>query len=391
MKKIVIVNNNMLVGGVQKSLYNLLWSIDTANQYDVTLVLFSKTGEYIDKLPENIKIVECKGPFRYLGKSQGEFRNSMIHTLIRGLLVVISRIFGSKTAFRLMILFEPELEGSYDCAVSFFCNGRKKSFYGGAADYVLGCIKANKKVTVLHGDYRNCGANNPQNNATMKKFDMIAACSDGCRASLEACLPDLKSKCMTLKNCHRFDEILNLASQTPIEYNSSELNIVTVSRLSREKGIDRALRAIATVKAKGIPVKFHIVGGGSIYNSLKETASDLGLEENVFFYKEQANPYRFMKNADLFLLSSYHEAAPMVIDEARCLGIPVLTTSTTSSEEMVTAHQCGWVCDNDDDALCDMLLKVAQDKASLTALKKKLLNETSDNRQALAQFETMVK
>ena len=65
MKKIIIVNNNMDVGGVQKSLYNLLWQIH--DRYDVTLCLFSATGQYMDQLPQDIKILEVKGPFRYLG------------------------------------------------------------------------------------------------------------------------------------------------------------------------------------------------------------------------------------------------------------------------------------------------------------------------------------
>ena len=53
MKKIIIVNNNMKVGGVQKSLYNLLWSLDS--RYDVTLLLFRAVGEYAGQLPPNVR------------------------------------------------------------------------------------------------------------------------------------------------------------------------------------------------------------------------------------------------------------------------------------------------------------------------------------------------
>ena len=43
MERILIVNNNMHIGGVQKALVNLLWNI--RDRYDVTLLLFSKEGE----------------------------------------------------------------------------------------------------------------------------------------------------------------------------------------------------------------------------------------------------------------------------------------------------------------------------------------------------------
>ena len=171
MKKIIIVNNNMKIGGVQKSLYNLLWSIDTVNEYDVTLLLFSKSGEYAENLPESIKIIEPKGLFRYLGKSQGEYKKNICAALLRGLFALIARVFGREFALRLMLASEPKLEESYDCAISFLHNGRKKTFYGGTQDYVLKCINAGKKVAFIHGDYRSCGADHKANNLMMNEFE----------------------------------------------------------------------------------------------------------------------------------------------------------------------------------------------------------------------------
>lgn len=389
MKKIIIVNNNMKVGGVQKSLYNLLWSIDTKSKYKVTLLLFSKTGEYTDKLPPDVEIIECKGAFRYLGKSQGEFKNSLKDTLIRGLLVVISRIFGNKVAFDLLVKAEPKLKENFDCAISFFHNGRRKAFYGGVQDYVLGCINADKKIAFLHGDYISCGAHHSENDAMMKKFDVIASCSDGCRRVFEKALPELKDRSVTVRNCHRFDEITALSDNEPVEYNQSEVNVITVSRLAHEKGIDRAINAVAEANKAGIAVKLHIVGGGPMYSSLVDLVKELGIEDKVVFYKEQSNPFRYMKNADLFVLSSYHEAAPMVIDEARCLGLPMLTTATTSSQEMVTDEGCGWVCENDREAFEKMFLKLVSNKNELVQLKKKLIGKGADNKEALFQFDSL--
>ena len=53
MKKLLIVNNNMKVGGVQKSLLNLLWSLE--GQYEVTLCLFSPQGAYLQQLPATVE------------------------------------------------------------------------------------------------------------------------------------------------------------------------------------------------------------------------------------------------------------------------------------------------------------------------------------------------
>lgn len=390
MKKIVIVNNNMKVGGVQKSLYNLLWAMDAEHLYDVTLLLFRKTGEYVDKLPPSVRVVECDGPFRYLGMSQSECADHVGMKISRGFLALISRLFGRRWAIRLMLMKQSPLSGEYDCAISYLHNGRKESFYGGVQDYVLSRVHAKKKVAFIHGDYGRCGANHPANNRMMERFDRIAACSDGCRRTVEAVLPHLKDKCITVPNCHRYDEIRALAEEDPLLYDPEVVNAVTVSRLSHEKGIERAIQAVADARTKGLPVKLHIVGGGPMGGALTKLVTDMHLDDSVVFLGEQSNPYRYMKNADLLLLTSFHEAAPMVVDEARFLSLPVLTTATTSSQEMVTDVAGGWVCENDQMALSKALCDLAGNRDALRVCKEKLAHYKADNNKALARFHDLM-
>ncbi len=391
MKKIIIVNNNMHIGGVQKSLYNLLCSIDTVNEYDVTLLLFSKNGVIFDGLPGTIKIKECKGFFRFLGKTRSECKTSLSDYLLRFIFAALSRVLGRALVLKLLLLFEPIEDDEFDCAISFMHNGPARAFYGGTQEYVLSRVKAEKKVAFIHGDYIKCGACYGANNRILEKFDLIAACSDGCRNVFVQALPALENKCITVRNFNRFDEIKELSDIDPVGYACDVLNVIMVARLSPTKGIDRAINALAFCVKKGIVLNLHIVGGGSEYEKLLELTKTLGMENNVVFYSEQSNPYRFMKNADLFLLTSYHEAAPMVIDEAVCLGLPVLTTQTTSSQEMVTNEGCGWVCENSQEALNDALFAVLSDKNELKAMKSRLLIRQSDNSKALAQFGALLK
>ena len=163
-----------------------------------------------------------------------------------------------------------------------------------------------------------------------------------------------------------------------------------VSRLAHEKGIERALEATAYVIGKGIPMALHIVGGGPMESFLKERAAELKIADLVHFYGQQSNPYRYMKNADLFLMTSYHEAAPMVIEEAASLGLPVLTVATTSSEDMVTRRGCGWVCENRQDALSKMLVQVLESPGMLQAAQEYLGGGVMDNTRALEQFRKMI-
>lgn len=388
MKKIIIVNNNMKVGGVQKSLYNLLWSID--GRYDVTLLLFRAVGEYADRLPPNVKILECGSLFRYFGASQDECRMHLRDRLERGVLAAACKLFGRSAVMPVILGSQKQLPEQYDCALSFLHDGKEKSFYGGTQDFVLRRIPAQKKIAFLHCDYERSGANHIRNNRLLAQFDTIAACSEGCRASFARCVPGLADRCVTVRNCHRLEEIRALAEEEPVCYEPGSVHVVMVSRLAREKGMERGIHAVTNCIRHNLLVTLHIVGSGPMEQKLRTLAEELEVAERVRFYGEQNNPYRYIRNADLFLMTSYHEAAPMVIEEAKLLGVPVLTVETTSSEEMVTQANCGWVCKNSQEALNASLLDVLSSKTLLQEKRALLQGCRMSNDAAIKQFVEMI-
>ena len=387
-KKIIIVNNNMKVGGVQKSLYNLLWEIK--DDYDVTLFLFEAIGAYMEKLPDEIRVIKCNSFFRFLGMSQDECKYSSKDYLTRGVLSGIAKLFGRHVAMRIILASQKNIDEEFDCAISFLHNGKLHQLYGGTNEFVLNKIKAKKKVAFLHCDYGNCGADNVHNNSLYKKFDVIAACSNGCRMAFLDILPEFKDKCCTVENFNRYDEIIELANKKTIVYDDDVINLITVARLGREKAVERGILALDFVLKNGCKANYHIVGDGRMLTELKQMVANLGLEKEVVFYGEQSNPYPYMARADLFLLTSYHEAAPMVLNEARCLNLPVLAVETISANEMVAEKNSGWVCANDQDSLNKSLLWIMNNSYELMKKKEDLHGLICNNDIARQQFMSVV-
>lgn len=387
MKKILIVNNNMNIGGVQKSLQNFLWEL--YQHYDITLLLFSAQGAYMENLPAGIKIKTCDSLFRYLGVSQNMCKKSKADALKRGSLAALTRFLGRDSVMPLLIKSQLILDESYDCAISYLQNGRRQNFYGGTQDFVLRCVRAKKKVAFLHCDYGRCGANYPENNRMLARFDVVAACSEGCRKAFLSVLPEMRDRSVTVPNCHRFSEIIRLSGENPVSYPQGCINILMVCRLTHEKAVDRAILAVHSL-SKNTGVKLHIVGDGKEREKLLALVRELEMEETVLFYGEQKNPYRFMARADLLLITSYHEAAPMVIDESACLGLPVLTVETTSSYDMVSAKRYGWVCPNNQDGIENSLKKILENRDKVLLCKEFLLGQTFNNELALRQIEKCI-
>ena len=229
MKKILIVNNNMKIGGVQKSLCNLLWSV--ADQYDITLYLFAPIGAYMHDIPPQVHVLSCDSLFRYLGTSQKDCSTHWRDYFIRGILACVCKLFGRKAILPLLLRSQEQLQTHYDCAISYLHNGAPHRFYGGVNEFVLKRVSAERKIAFLHCDYMQCGANCEENNAAYKGFDTIAACSRGCRSAFIRAMPELAEKCRIVPNFHQYEKIRALAAQAPYCYADGQLHVLMVARI----------------------------------------------------------------------------------------------------------------------------------------------------------------
>lgn len=386
MKKVIFVINNLITGGVQNSLRNLLAEIHEC--YDITLLCFDERTIFDAGLPSDVKIINVNSPFRYFGCSQREMQRKPIMFVMRALWASLTRVFGRSYVIKMMLPFQKKI-GVYDYAISFLHEGAQKNFYGGCNEFVLNKVEAKKKITWLHCDFESCGANTPYSEPIYRQFDQIVACSEGVKRAFIRCMPQFSSKCVVIRNCNKYKEIRSLAG-SGVPYDSTIINIVTVARLDSEKGIERMIHAIKECADQGYKLHYHIVGSGTMEVLLKEMVKKLKISDYVTFYGNRKNPYIYMKNADLFVLSSYHEAAPMVFDEAACLGIPVLATETTSTDEMILLNHSGFVCENSEKGVVSSLLMLMEKPERLLEIKKSLLSRRFSNETNVEAFKHII-
>lgn len=373
----------MNIGGVQQALISLLWNI--YDKYEITLLLFYPEGAYLNQIPPNVKVITVQGGYRYLGIPRGAASTVMDRTM-RTFCAAITRLFGRKYAIALMGVGQKKLEG-YDVAISYLHNGADKFFYGGCNDFVLKHVSAQKKITVLHCDYALSGGNTPDNNRQYAKFDTIAACSQGCADAFRKMNPELAEKVLVVPNCHRFDQIQSMADALPVSMDPEKINIVTVSRFGKEKSVDRALQAIAGLGSLKERIHYYIIGDGSEKSKLLKTLEREQLWPIVTLCGQLENPYGYMQAADLLLIPSRSEAAPLVIGEAACLGTPVLSMKTSSAEEMIEDTGFGWVCENGVDAMTEALKELIREPQLLRERSRELKGREFTNGEAVARFQ----
>ena len=378
----MIINNNMQIGGVQKALRNLLHQIH--GLYDITLFLFHPVGELMDDIPEDVKVLSPKSAVRFWGMGRNEVR-SRKDALSRSVLAGITRICGRGESFKLSAICQRKFRG-YDVVISFLHSGNPKAFYGGCAEFALHCTEAKKKIVFLHNDFRAIQGVSAYNRRLYSSFDYIAACSEGCRDAFLKEYPELKNKAIVIPNCYDFGNVASLAEKAPVCLNQNAFHILTAARFGKEKGILRAIRVVAGLVEKFPELQYDIAGEGREFEDAKKMIRDLRLETNVCLLGELKNPYGYMKAVDLLLVSSFAEAAPLVIGEAASLGTPVLSTETSSSVEMIERTGYGWVCKNSEEGLRNSLQTILEHPALAREKKTELLNRKFTDSEAVSSF-----
>lgn len=376
----------MHIGGVQKALLNLLQIL--GEDYDITLLLFYCGGELLAELPEGIKVISAAKSFQYWGMTKSDVA-TFTDRLLRAFWAGVTRMFGRSFSMWVASMLQKRIRG-FDVAISFLHSGPLHMFYGGCNEFVLNCVDAPKKFTFLHCDYGEFKAVSKYNEGIYRRFDGIAACSDGCKKTFLNIFPQFSEKTVIVPNFQNYEAIHKMSQAQPVSLKSDCLNVLTVARFGREKGILRALCAVADLGQQLSGIRYYIIGDGLEYTEAKKSILKLGLTDTVFLLGAMDNPYGYMKAADVLLIPSLSEAAPMVICEAAFLGTPVLTTATSSAIEMVQDTGFGWVCPNTQGGITQGIRRLLDAPQRLQEAQETLYAAVFDNTEARCRFSELI-
>jgi glycosyltransferase involved in cell wall biosynthesis len=106
--------------------------------------------------------------------------------------------------------------------------------------------------------------------------------------------------------------------------------IVACGRLTAAKDYPTMLRAYAIARQRGFVDPLVIIGGGEDRSASQALSRDLRLSSFVHFLGHRDNPYKYMRQAKLFVLSSVFEGFGLALVEAMALGLPCVSTDCPS-------------------------------------------------------------
>lgn len=119
--------------------------------------------------------------------------------------------------------------------------------------------------------------------------------------------------------------------------------LVCAARLSKVKGVDIVIQALARAAQQGIPCKCMILGDGPLRDSLSAQAKALGVTDRVFFEGFQPDVRPYLQAASAFILTSHTEGLPLSVLEAMACELPCIVTDVGGTAEAVLHGETGLV------------------------------------------------
>ncbi|MBC7290784.1 MAG: glycosyltransferase [Actinotalea sp.] len=144
---------------------------------------------------------------------------------------------------------------------------------------------------------------------------------------------------------------------------STEPRLAVVGRLTRQKRVDHAIRAFATVAAQVPAARLDVVGEGSRRDALVRLAAELGVAGQVVFHGFRPDAHEILGRARAGVLSSWHEGMPLVLLEAMQAGTPYVAYDVAYGPGEIIRHGVDGllVPPGDVDALGRAMLSVLRD------------------------------
>ena len=338
--KVFICQRAMHMGGAEKALLELLSSYDYSKT-EVHLGLLEKTGVLLPQVPKDVIIDDIV--------ISNDFNTLRIASPYDSLKLLWKRKhFFSCLAYVILYYLQKHNPANRVLFYQYFLRGvqlptmcfdEAHCFYG--VDDLLSFIvayriKAATKCNWIHVDVSKGGFNKTFFNTIANKYQKYYIVSRQGKDIFDTLFPALMGKTEVRYNIIPQKRIRALSLSGP-SFNDefAGKRILTIGRISPEKGQRIALAALRILTDEGINIRWYFIGDGADLVSCLDYAEQLGVSGNAYFLGNQINPYGYLKDCDLYVQPSRNEGFCISLGEALCLNKPIVSTDFVGAKEQL--------------------------------------------------------
>ena len=375
-------------GGAEKSLVNLLNLIDY-EKYAVDLLLFKREGLFLSQIPKEVRLLQPTDSLQYAYKiDRGMFSSvsGVKAGILRGTSTFICKCLYKENArqqrwIKFYKRYLPNLEDEYDIAIGFL--------EGDASYYVIDKVNAKKKILWIHNDFNEIKKYEDAKiyEKYFQKADSVVSISDKCVQILKQNYPALVNKFYCLPNLTSGSLLKKMSEEFEVsEFEKNQFNVLSIGRLTRQKGYDFAIDAVKILKEKYSDIHWWIIGAGELEEQLKKQVKDNELEEYITFLGLRANPYPYIRSCDLLVQPSRWEGKSVVLDEAKILAKPILATNYSTIKDQLKDKKEGLITDISPNAIAEGIIELRENPQLYNSIQCYLDKHEYGNEKEILQY-----
>lgn len=318
--KLFICTPRISVGGMERAYINILNMSNITKNYEVwAYVGYIKDKEYLKNIPENVHLhIVCKDKWVTKNKIKAVF--SMLKDS----------------------LFMPK----FDKAI---CFGHNNMFMS-----LLTRRASRDNVIFVHADLDSRSDTELKQMKRTIKFESFKKVVCVSNKALDSFKKHFTNKdVFVINNYIDGESILKEANEQfdDVKDMAGILSFVNICRQEeKSKKLTRVIYAVNKLKQDGFSFKLYLIGNGPDTAMYKELVDKLELNEYVVFLGQKTNPYPYIKNSSALVFCSVYEGYGIVLDEARVLGVPFISTNVADAKA-IASEGYGIVCDNSEDGI----------------------------------------
>lgn len=353
MRNVLFFIESLGCGGAEKVLLDIVKNIDK-KRYNITIMTVVDTGVYAEEIKE---YCNYKSILPDINNINCKFKK-ILYKIKYKLIYIIPCKF----------LYKMLVHDKYDTEVGFI-EGYATKFIASSNN------NCSKKIAWVHVDpigrpysdnyYKNL---DEQRNYYFK-YNYIICVSNSVKEKFKEKF-NIKNNVLVKYNPINSIDIIE-SSKEEVDMPYDKLKLVTVGRLTNQKGYDRLLKAIKLLKEEKYKFKLFILGEGEEFENLSNYIKNNKLSDCVQLCGFCKNPYKYIRKADIFICSSRAEGFSLAIAEAIILEKAIISTKCSGPNELLGFGNYGMLVDNSVDGLYKGIKDMIDDKKNIELYKNK--------------------
>lgn len=226
--------------------------------------------------------------------------------------------------------FNIEKHKHYDCIIGF---------QEGLAMRVAANFTNPNKYTWIHCDYDRAVSLKTNEIKYYQKFKKIICVSNFTKEKFLSRYPSLEKNTSCIYNLLDIDKIDKLSNEKikDSRFINNFFTIITAGRMDPVKQFSVIPKIAKKIADGGCKFRWYILGGpeNDEFRKIQVEIKRYNTEEFVILLGNKRNPYPYFKASHLYVSTSLSEACPMVFNEARICGIPIVSSDFGSAHEFI--------------------------------------------------------